>query len=185
MKRTISNIGLACLAASLVAFAGGCRTTTTTTTTQTERVAGEPTAASNEVMAKLKALEGTWEMKDETGKMQVASVIRVSSAGSVVCETMFPGMPHEMTNMYHLDGDGVIATHYCAMGNQPRMRCTGVTGNTLAFAPLDCTNLQTPGQSHMAQLSLVMVDANHLRQEWVSRENGKDTDHANFDLTRR
>jgi hypothetical protein len=98
---------------------------------------------------------------------------------------MFPGTPHEMTNMYHLDGDGVIATHYCAMGNQPRMRCTGATGNSLPFAPLDCTNLKAPGQSHMARVTLVMLDKNHLKQEWVSRENGKDSDHANFELTRK
>ena len=68
-------------------------------------------------------------MKDEAGKMQAASVFKVSSAGSVVWRTMLPGTPSEMKNMYHLDGVGVIATHYCAMSNQPRMRCTSATGN--------------------------------------------------------
>ncbi len=39
---------------------------------------------------------------------------------------MYPGMEHEMTNMYTLDGNTLVMTHYCAGGNQPRMRATGV-----------------------------------------------------------
>jgi hypothetical protein len=45
-----------------------------------------------------------------------------SAGGSVVMETMMAGTDYEMINMYHLDGDDLVLTHYCAGGNQPTMR---------------------------------------------------------------
>src|SRR2546421_11290186 len=74
------------------------------------------------LLDRVKQLQGTWEMTDDKGKNQVASVFAVSSNGSVVREIMFPGGPHEMTNVYHMDGPTMVMTHYCAMGNQPRLR---------------------------------------------------------------
>lgn len=149
------------------------------------RVAGETTSTSRAAFDRLKALAGTWEMTDDKGQKQVASVFRVTSAGSVVCETMFPGSPHEMTNMYHADGDGVVVTHYCAQGNQPRMRAAGFDGQSIHFTFLDCTNLKSAGAERMSDLTLTLPDADHLRQEWVSYKDGKPSDHAKFELTRR
>lgn len=58
MARSIHTAVLASAIGTLLVFAGGCKITNTTTTTNTEPVAGEPTATSNEVMAKLKTLTG-------------------------------------------------------------------------------------------------------------------------------
>src|SRR5262245_23553537 len=80
----------------------------------------------------VKALEGTWESKGPDGKVQVCE-FKVSSAGSVVREIMFPGTPHEMTNVYSLDGNGLALTHYCAMGNQPHLRASAREGNKIDF----------------------------------------------------
>ena len=49
-------------------------------------------------------------------------MIKVTAAGSAVHETIFPGTGHEMVSMYHADGKDLIMTHYCALGNQPRMK---------------------------------------------------------------
>jgi hypothetical protein len=37
-------------------------------------------------------------------------------------ETMFAGEPHEMVNVYTVDGDALIATHYCSGQNQPTLK---------------------------------------------------------------
>src|SRR5438270_13163403 len=73
---------------------------------------------------KLKKLAGTWVAADDKGQptAQVVSVFKVTSNGSTVQETIFPGTGHEMVTLYHLDGPDLVLTHYCALGNQPHMK---------------------------------------------------------------
>src|SRR5262249_25095171 len=72
----------------------------------------------------LKKLAGDWVMVGKDGKPTdtVVSSIRVTSGGSAIQETLFPGGEKEMITMYHLDGADLILTHYCMLGNQPRLR---------------------------------------------------------------
>lgn len=138
------------------------------------------------LLDKLKPLAGTWEMADEKGQKQVAIVSKVSSNGAVYCETMFPGTPHEMTNMYHMDGSGLVVTHYCALGNQPRMRCVGQTApNVFVFRPDGGTNI-AKGQMFMGEMTLTIVDNNHIRQQWRSLNTKPGEDHSPaFELWRK
>ena len=64
----------------------------------------------------LKKLAGDWVEVGKDGKPteKVVSSIRVTSAGSAIEETLFPGGDHEMVTMYFLDGDRLLLTHYCA-----------------------------------------------------------------------
>ncbi|MSR64056.1 MAG: hypothetical protein EXS08_16665 [Planctomycetes bacterium] len=135
----------------------------------------------------VKALEGNWEMTDEQGQGQVASVFALSSNGSVVREIMFPGTPSEMTNVYHMDGPTLVMTHYCAEGNQPRMRACTAEQGTIAFRFDSVTNLTEPHAEYMGELTLVRVDADTLRAEWKSMQDGKVVpDHSPvFTLTRK
>ena len=48
-------------------------------------------------------------------------------------EVINEGTPGSMISMYHPDGDKILMTHYCAVGNQPRMRGTG----TMTFTDPD------------------------------------------------
>ena len=47
-------------------------------------------------------------------------VYGVTAAGTAVMEALFPETDHEMLTVYHLEGNDLVLTHYCAMGNQPR-----------------------------------------------------------------
>src|SRR6267142_369137 len=80
--------------------------------------------AKNAALERHKLLEGAWVAADKDGKPteQVVSVFKVTAAGTTVHETIFPGTGHEMVSMYHPDGKDLIMTHYCALGNQPRMK---------------------------------------------------------------
>src|ERR1700733_13839310 len=88
--------------------------------------AGEKPApqVTNAGLEKMKKLAGTWVTADKDGKPtdQVASIIKVTAGGSAVHETIFPGQPHEMVSVYTVDGQDLIMTHYCVLGNQPRMK---------------------------------------------------------------
>jgi hypothetical protein len=145
--------------------------------------------AGSAAMEALKSLAGTWESadKDGDGAPDGTTVYRVSSAGSVVIETMLPGTAHEMTNAFHMDGKDLVFTHYCAMGNQPRLRCEDPqNGNVLVFRFKDGTNLDAAADHYMGGLKLTIVDKDHIRQEWTSFKAGKpEGEHAVFELRRR
>ena len=80
--------------------------------------------AKNAGLDRLKKLAGTWVAADEKGQPtdKVVSVFKVTSNGSAVQETIFPGSGHEMVSVYYQDGPDVVLTHYCAMGNQPHLK---------------------------------------------------------------
>jgi hypothetical protein len=119
----------------------------------------------------LKTLAGTWTMKDEKGQEHVGLVVSVVASGSAVREVMFPGSEHEMVNMYHADNGTVIATHYCAGGNQPRMHAAAGSGpGVYVFRLRDITNLNLGTQAHgyMGGLTVRLVDRDHLVQDWTN-----------------
>lgn len=80
--------------------------------------------------AKLKALAGTWDANVMTPDGQKTAItFKVSANGTVVQETLFAGTPHEMITMYTVDGDSVVATHFCAGDNQPTLRLNADESN--------------------------------------------------------
>src|SRR4029077_4798337 len=83
-----------------------------------------PPPPTNAGLEKMKTLVGTWLVADKDGKAtdQVASIIKLTAGGSAVHETLFPGQPHEMVSIYTVEGSDLVMTHYCVLGNQPRMK---------------------------------------------------------------
>jgi hypothetical protein len=132
----------------------------------------------------LEKLVGTWETADEHGRTIVASEFALTSGGSVVREIMLPGSPHEMTNVFHLDGPELLVTHYCAGGNQPRMRARNVAPGRLDFGFDGVTNLTEEG-TYMGELSLVMKDADTLEEHWTDFDKGVKQPELVFVLHRR
>jgi hypothetical protein len=136
----------------------------------------------------LKKLAGDWVEIDKDGKPtdKVISSIRVTSGGSAVQETLFPGSDHEMVTMYHLDGADLVLTHYCMLGNQPRMRAEpGKDVNTITFKFVGGTNLKSNDEHHMNQATLTIVGKDHFKAEWDSCKDGKACHHVAFDLARK
>jgi hypothetical protein len=124
---------------------------------------------------RLKALEGKWAGKTPGGQ-PLATSFRVTAGGSAVIQLLMEGMDDEMPTLYHLDGDRLMATHYCAAKNQPRMVLApgASTGGTLRFQFLDVTNLASPEAGHMRAVAFTFLGPDKLRQEWTYRQNGKE-----------
>jgi len=146
-----------------------------------------PTSASSPRFDALKKLAGDWvEIKDGKPTETVVSSIRVTAAGSTVQETLFPGTPHEMVTMYHLDGDDLVLTHFCILGNQPRMRAEpGKDADHLVFKFTGGGNLKSSDTKHMDQAKLTILDRDHFQSEWTACESGKECHKVNFDLVRK
>ncbi len=81
---------------------------------------------------RFKGLAGDWEIvstKDESQHGKIASRYHLTAGGNAVVETVFPGEEMEMVTVYHRDGDQLMLTHYCHLGNQPRMRTKSIDDN--------------------------------------------------------
>ena len=136
-------------------------------------------------MEKMKSLEGVWEGKDAEGGPVHISYKSVSG-GSSLMETMDHHDTKEaMVTMYHLDGDKLMMTHYCSMGNQPRMRMTNSSATSVAFSFIDGTNMASAKDPHMHKLVITWKDKDHIRHEWTMRSEGKNAPPVVFTLERK
>src|SRR6516162_2128766 len=136
----------------------------------------------------IKGLAGDWVEVDKDGKPtdKVVSSIRVTSGGNTVQETLFPGSDHEMVTMYHLDGEDLVLTHYCMLGNQPRMRAEpGTDVNRIVFKFSGATNLRSNDEQHMHQAALSIEGKDRYKAVWVFCKDGKACHEAKFDLVRK
>jgi hypothetical protein len=136
--------------------------------------------------AQLRTLVGTWDMASTTpgGRSYKDKVVyRMASGGSVLFEEIGPSA--SMLTTYHLDKGSLVLTHYCTVGNQPRMRLRSVAdaGRTLAFEIYDITNLASPEAYHSTNLIVSFVDQNRVQLAYTGKSAGKEQK-AVFDLTR-
>src|SRR2546421_637944 len=91
-------------------------------------------AAKNAAFDAIAALTGTWvAVGAPEGSKPMTLVFKPTAGGSAIIETMFPGSDREMVNVYSIDGSGVLLTHYCHLGNQPRLRATSAENGVLEF----------------------------------------------------
>jgi hypothetical protein len=153
----------------------------------TARADEKTTSAANARFETLKRLAGDWVEVGKDGKPtdKLVSSIRTTAAGSVVQETLFPDTDHEMVTMYHLDGGNVVLTHFCILGNQPRMRAEPGESKKLVFRFIGGTNLKSEDEHHMNQATLTILGDDHFQAEWVSCKDGKACHTAQFDLVRK
>lgn len=122
-----------------------------------------------DAFAKLKALAGEWNGNIMTPDGPVARVqYRVTAGGHAVMETLFAGTPHEMITMYTLDGENLVATHYCSGNNQPTMKLNTEhsSASEYVFDFVKVTGATAAGDHiHGAKIKFV---GDRLESEWQS-----------------
>jgi len=165
----VGMLGLACISASFAQGAGPSAIT--------------PQAA----FERLKQLTGEWNgtvQEKENGP--AASVrYRVTANGSAVVEILFPDTAHEMMTVYHMDGERLILTHYCAVGNQPRMVLDPAsTHQLLVFTFAGGTNMKSEKDLHMHSGRIRLVDDATIESEWDVYRDGDKVDTNRFFLSR-
>jgi len=119
---------------------------------------------------KLKSMVGQWEgFMAEGGKQLPAKVeVRMTGDGSAIMHVMDKDGPYEMVTMIHPDGKRLLATHYCAAHNQPRMAMVPAKApNQVAFQFVDGTNIG-PGDGYMKGVVFTFIDADHHEEAWTS-----------------
>lgn len=130
---------------------------------------------------KLKSLVGSWEGTMEGHPTHVTYAL--VSSGTALMETIDGADAMQMVTLYHPDGGTILMTHYCSMGNQPRMRAKGLKDGRLEFNFVDVTNLRSPDEPRMTHLVLTFTDPTHLVHEWTDT-NGPKAGTSRFEFTR-
>jgi hypothetical protein len=146
-----------------------------------------PAKAVPKELESLKKLVGTWQGKAKMGPQEVpVTIVYESTAGgTAVLERLFPGTPHEMTSVYTAEGDRVVMTHYCAMGNHPKMTLKKADAKGLAFEMAGTDGLGSAKEPHMHAMTVSWVDADHIRETWTSFDNGAKKEDKAFELARK
>ena len=135
----------------------------------------------------LKGLVGTWQGSKQAldGQETITVEYVLTSRGTAVIERMFPGTPKEMVSVYAQDGHEMVMTHYCALGNQPRMKTSSpVAGNSIIMSYIDGTNMRSLQDKHMHELTLTVIDDRHINHEWTVFENGREAVTHSFAFAR-
>jgi hypothetical protein len=146
--------------------------------------AAPPPPAALQPFAKLVGTwQGTAKMGDKT--VPVTFVYESTAAGSAVVEHLFPGTPHEMMSVYTAEGDGVAMTHYCAMGNHPKMLLKKVDARGLSFEMVKSDGLRSASEPHMHAMTVSWTDADHIREVWTSFDKGQAKEEKVFELARK
>jgi len=142
---------------------------------------------------KLKSLAGSWvgplSMDAEHSDPSIAGKIgqfslRVTSRGNaIVHEISVSGIPDHPVTMIYLEGDRLMATHYCDAGNRPRLVGTmSPDGNTITFEYLDLSGGNEHG--HMYKGVFTFLEDNRHTEEWTFMMPNDQTFTGRFDLER-
>ena len=96
---------------------------------------------------------------------------KLISNGSALVETWTMSPTRESMTLYSIDGDRLLASHYCPQGNQPRLIFLDAdSDNRFQFRFIDGTNLQDLDGSHQHAfwLSIESSDSFTRSETYVS-----------------
>jgi len=132
--------------------------------------------APHDSFTRLKRLVGQWTGRFANGRT-VAVSYALTAGDSVLVEKWSMGQGRESMTLYHMDGETLMATHYCPQGNQPRLRLvTGGDPGKLSFLFFDGTNLQAKDHSHEHAFWIRFAGEDSFIRGETYVENGAPTD---------
>ena len=112
--------------------------------------ANASTTPSNAALEKLKKLAGTWVSVDKDGKAT-----------------------DQVVSVYTVDGPDLIMTHYCVLGNQPRMKADpNSPSNQIVWRFAGGSNLNVAKDKHMHEATLTIVSDDRIEVQGTGWENG-------------
>jgi hypothetical protein len=146
-------------------------------------------ATKNARFEQFKQLAGEWigeNQKDEKGPKQIHVKYRVTAGGSAVVETIFPGTENEMITVIHPDGENLILTHYCMLGNQPQMKASAKGDpKVVPFEFVRVTNLKSEKAMFMHDVTYYFLDKDTIKTEWTHFNDGKEAGKGIFEVKRK
>ncbi len=124
------------------------------------------------VFEQLCNLVGSWKESDAEKNVRVD--YRMSAHNSVLVETWaWPDKNIEALTLYHMDTDILMATHYCPIGNQPKLLFRPTDDNKITFDIDSITNLPDKSIGHNVQFWMQLITSDRFVREETYLENGE------------
>lgn len=140
-----------------------------------QATAPESAPAGGAAFEQLKGLVGEWRGQRPDGR-EIGISYRLSAGNSVLIETWALGPGRESLTIYHMDGNVLMATHYCPQGNQPRLTMRQAAGSRFAFAFHDATGLE-PGEAFQHDFWIeIAADGRITRSETYAQDGNAETE---------
>ena len=140
-------------------------------------MSGQPaspgTSESAAAFKQLASLAGEWQAIQDG--VPVKETYTLTANGTVLMSETKPANSEAMITMFTVDGDHLIATHYCVAGNQPQMvtRVPGDLEKGVTFSLERVTGMKTPDDWHNTGLTVTLDDKDHMTQRWTYLYKGK------------
>ena len=111
--------------------------------------------------AKLKTLAGSWQ--GTVLDIPINFTIRAASSGTAILHegnTSKEGPPKNEITIFYVEGDRLLATHYCDAGNRSHMEGKlSADGKAIEFTFLDVAGPTRGG--YLKDMVITMIDADH------------------------
>jgi hypothetical protein len=145
-------------------------------------------------MEYFKGLSGDWQagaLGHEHGGSPASSYgnslsFKTKANGSAVVQTSGAGTKNEMETIFHMDGDKLLLTHYCALQNAPVLRFekTNKPGE-IKFVFDGGTNFDPKVDAHFHEGTFQVKDKDTLEQHFTVFSNGQATPEGHTLLKRK
>src|SRR5881394_146136 len=116
-------------------------------------------AGSTATFTQMKSLAGAWNAVQDG--VPVTETYKLTANGTALMVETRPANEPAMITMITLDGDRLIATHYCVAGNQPQMVATSPNDlhKGVSFKLDRVTGMKTPDDWHNTGITFTLDDS--------------------------
>ena len=121
----------------------------------------------------LKTLAGDWQGSLNGTPTRVSYKVTADGSALMLTEQADSTV---MITMVTVDGDHLVATHYCSVGNQPQMVSVapGDLTKGIAFSFSHVTGMKTPDDWHNTGLTISRDTTGRLTHHWTWLYKGKE-----------
>ena len=182
MKRAVT------FAASLALVLGVAGSAAAQSKGQPRAAAGAPEAViydAASAMAFLTTTSGAWDpqvggqhehggARGPAGSAANVVSVKTKALGSAVVHTYAQGTPGEMETVFHMDGNQLLLTHYCALQNAPILKFVkSDKPGELKFVFQGGTNFDPSVDAHLHESTFQIKDKDTIEQRSTVFTNGK------------
>ena len=144
-----------------------------------------PQSDAQKAFEKMKTLAGSWD--GTVMGIPINFTIRAASSGTAILHegNTEKGVPNHEITMFYVEGDRLLATHYCDAGNRSNMEGKmSADGTSVEFNFLDVAGSTKGGL--VKRMKFTMIDANkHVVEFTFIMPNGKPIElHGDFQRTK-
>lgn len=141
--------------------------------------------AARDAFARFRGLAGSWRSVSTKGWNEITTFEVIARDSVVMATTTFRDAPdRKMVTMFYMDGDSLVADHYCEARNQPHLVAASIEGTRVVFRFAGGGNLPDRDRGHMDQAVYEFSGADSVSSRWTWYQEGEERWLEQIEMTR-